>query len=416
MGEGVIDSVAELVPPAARLQGPVLLLADPDTYDAAGARVRAVLSHRGHSVRVVKCHRRPKADQSTLAALVSQLSGSPSRIVAVGSGTISDLGKLLAQHVGIPLVTVGTAASMNGYLSTIAAITAQGLKKTQPTLAPEALLLDTRVLADAPARLNRAGFGDLLSKPVSGADWLLSGFFFGELVCPAAMRIVDEAVERTRRLADGIARQQPAALACLAEALVLSGVSMALAGSSSPASGGEHLLSHYLDISAEGWSREPFLHGEQVAVGTLVSLALYERIRRSGPESITTGTGDGESERELRLLHGQLPPAPLEALLAEARAKASRQPGREQRLALLADHWSELWHEIDWQLEGGRAIADDLRRAKVPCTFADIDVPPERASALIRRAHHMRNRFTVLDLAADLGLLASAAEELAVGP
>ena len=402
VGPGLIDAVPDYLPrPAAG--GDLLLLADPDTWQAAGEKVARTLRAAGHRLFEQVLPAAPRADDVTLADLLRTLPCTPGWIIAVGSGTIGDLGKLLADRTGAQLCTVATAASMNGYASSIAAFTRRGLKITLPMAPPRVIVVDTQVLAAAPSRLGAAGFGDLLSKPLSGADWKLSHLLLGEAICPTALQVADDAVRRARRDAAGIASGEPAAYGTLIEALLLSGISMSIAGASSPASGGEHLLSHYLDISAEGWARPPRLHGEQVAVGTLVCARLYAFLRAAGPPA---GPPPSEEDDDaLRILHAHLPAEALEALLAEARAARQQKPDRMARLTRLQEGWERIWHTVDEQLGDAAGLERDLATAGCPTRFSQIDVDPSLAGQLLRRARHMRRRYTVLDLAADLGRL-----------
>ncbi|MDQ7086916.1 MAG: iron-containing alcohol dehydrogenase [Acidobacteriota bacterium] len=292
---------------------------------------------------------------------------------------------------------------MNGYASSIAALTERGLKVTRPVAPPAVIVVDTRVLAAAPPQLGAAGFGDLLSKPLSSADWLLAHWLLDEPLCPTALSLADQAVRQARRHAAGLPRGDPAAHGALIEALLLSGISMSIAGASSPASGGEHLLSHYLDISAEAWARPSRLHGEQVAVGTLVCRRLYAYLRSAGPPQGPAGAE--EDDTTLRRLHGHLSPGALAALLDEARAARRRRPDRRARVARLQRDWRALWRTLDTQLQPAGDLERDLEAAGCPTRFSQIDVDPSRARRLLARARHMRSRYTVLDLAADMGLL-----------
>lgn len=406
VGRGQIDLIADLLPREIGKRATIALLADVDTEAAAARRVVDRLRAAGYSgLRELVLPAQPHGDDLTLDTIDRQLATTVDLMVAVGSGTISDLGKAFAAARQIPLVTCGTAASMNGYTSPIVALTVKGLKRTLPTIPPHTLVLDTDVLAAAPARLTRAGFGDLVSKPVSGADWCLSAWFGIDPVCHAALSIADEAVVAARAVAAAIGRCEPAAVETLGVALVVSGFAMDVAGASSPASGGEHLISHYIDVSAAAWKHEPFLHGEQVAVGTLVSVDLYERLRHLMPIA-SDPPPDDELEPHLRTLHAHLSTEALAALLQQALAKATRAPGRAARRAQLAARWRELWTTLDAQLAGGAALRDDLELAGVPTRFAQIGIDEPRARHVVRYARHMRDRYTVLDLAADLGLAA----------
>ena len=410
MGPGLVDSMADLLPSDLSRHASLLVLADPETEAAAGRRVIDRLRAAGYVIAEVILPPHPHADDMTVASVRDTAAAAgasiPDAVVAVGAGTISDIGKALAFDWQRPLVTVGTAASMNGYTSSIVALTVRGLKRTLPSRPPRVLVLDTDVLAAAPARMTRAGFGDLLSKPASGADWVLSHWLGFDPLCPTALSMADQAVTTARTCASGIGRSDRDAVGTLAAALVVSGFAMDVAGMSSPASGGEHLISHYLDISARGWQREPWLHGEQVAVGTALSLALYTRLRALGPPESTTLTPVDEDDDTVRRLHAHLEANALAELVQQAAAKRERSPDRALRRALYAARWDELWATLDTQLSTSAGLAGDLELAGVNTRFAGIAVDERQARHTARYARHMRNRYTVLDLAADLGLAA----------
>ncbi|MCU0253609.1 MAG: iron-containing alcohol dehydrogenase [Acidobacteria bacterium] len=416
LGPGALDGVVDAVGRIAGARAALLLIADPDTFAAAGARVARDLTRAGHPLRGSVFPSAPHAGDAALSWLRERLGdgAAPESIVAVGSGTINDLGKTLAAELAVPLVAVATAASMNGYLSPIAALTVGGLKVTVPAEPARALVVDLDVLAAAPRRLAAAGFGDLCSKPVSGADWVLASWLSGEPPCPAALSVADEAVARARAGAAGIAAGEGAALAALAEALLLSGISMMLAGTSSPASGGEHLVSHYLDMSAAGWGRVPCLHGEQVAVGTRASLALYRRLLAESGRSDRRATAPIEPPgAAFDALHAHLDPAAREEVAREAAAKREWAGGRTARALRLAAEWERLAARLAPQLAAGRGIEADLAEAGTPSHFGAIDVLPPRAAHTLRAARHLRRRYTVLDLASDLGWLDDWAPEIA---
>jgi glycerol-1-phosphate dehydrogenase [NAD(P)+] len=235
-----------------------------------------------------------------------------------------------------------------------------------------------------------------------------------EPLCPTALAVADEAVGRVRAVAPGLARREPAALATLAEGLLLSGIAMALAGTSAPASGGEHLVSHYLDMSEAGWGRAPFLHGEQVGVGTCAALALYARILAVAGRPDPAGPAPVEPPgAAFDALHAHLGAAARQEVLREAEAKRDRVPDRAARLDRLARGWETLALRLSAQLAPGRALADDLAAAGAPRRFSEIDVPRARAAHALRAARHLRRRYTVLDLSSDLARLDRWADEIA---
>jgi glycerol-1-phosphate dehydrogenase [NAD(P)+] len=245
------------------------------------------------------------------------------------------------------------------------------------------------------------------------ASWLLD-----EPFCPTALSVADIAVARVRAVAGGIGRGEPGAIAVLVEALLLSGISMMLAGTSSPASGGEHLVSHHLDMSGAGWQRVPFLHGEQVAVATRASLALYRRLFQAAGRSDPDATPPIEPPgAAFDALHAQLGDAARVEIARESAAKRDLGGGRAARAARAAGGWSELAARLAPQLTGSRGLEEALETSGVPVRFEAIDVTRPRAEHVLRAARHLRRRYTVLDLACDLGRLdrwaAEVAEELA---
>ena len=113
------------------------------------------------------------ADQATVAAACQAARGAGC-VVTIGSGTITDIGKAAAGR-GTPLVVVQTATSVNGYADPFSVLLHHGVKRTSPSRWPDTLLVDPAILCAAPAELNRAGVGDLVSMFTSTADWYLAG-------------------------------------------------------------------------------------------------------------------------------------------------------------------------------------------------------------------------------------------------
>jgi len=263
-------------------KGPVLCAADGNTWPVAGEAAVDMLQEHGRKIDVHRTGQpsaQAHADRETVDALVTavRVSG-PAGLLAVGSGTINDICKSAATMTDRPLITVATAASMNGYPSAISALTDRGVKITEPCRPPAAIIADPDILATAPSRMAAAGFGDLLSKNASTADWLVGHVLFDESFCEFSAAVAEEAVSHCIADADLIKANRPEGLSVLIEALLRSGISMVLAGSSAPASGGEHLISHLWDMTAHWHGRTPALHGEQTGVTTLISLCLYAKL------------------------------------------------------------------------------------------------------------------------------------------
>ncbi len=386
------------------------LVADDNTYDVLGGRVLRLLSANHYRVREVVLPSLPggtvKADQPTAEKLLSALPSVP-LLVAVGSGTINDLTKLAAFQRNIPYVVVCTAPSMNGYTSSIVALTTEGLKTTSEARPPVAVVADLDVLVEAPMELITAGLGDIVSKPVSTADWKLAQIVSGEYFCSRPIELVTRFEPLFMGNPQGIQRRQPEAIRALTEALLYSGISMVIAGSSSPASGGEHLISHTLDMQADLRGRKHDLHGRQVGVATLFSAALYERVLREDVPSFdlevtlkeTQGTGDrGE---KFDRYWGRL----AEVVRKELSFKASGREELRNRVATIQRQWDRINTEIRAFLRPWSQIRDVLRQAGAATRIRDIGVSVEQFREAVLHAREMRRRYTVLDLSHEFGLL-----------
>jgi len=390
IGRGVLAELAALLGEL-DLPRPVALVADPATWQAAGAAAAEQLGRLG-PVRPVLLGERPHPDAATLEQLQALTAGAPS-LLAVGSGTINDLTRMVAARTGRPYAVLGTALSMNGYGSENAAITIDGHKKTLPAVPATAILLDLDVVAAAPVRLTRAGLGDSICRPTAQSDWLLAHLLLGTPYRTAPFRLLeaDEPVllERAAGLVTGDLR----ALTALARTLVLSGFGMAICGSSAPASQAEHLVSHWLDMLGDpGWPRA--FHGEQIAVTTL-TIASIQAALFAGPVPVL-GT-DPVDDAALVATYGEALAAECAAELAAKRLDAAATRALNERLA-------RDWPAIRARLLDVHVPPERLRAvllaAGVPTTPADLGIPADAYARAVRHAREIRGRFTILDLAA----------------
>ena len=335
----------------------------------------------------------------TVAALRRACS-SADALVAVGSGTINDLCKFAAAKDGKPYVVFATAPSMNGYTSMNAAITVDGHKKTLPAATPQAVFMDLEVLAAAPARMIRAGLGDSLCRPTAQVDWLLSHHLLGTKYRSAPFAMLEEDESILLEAPEALLSGDLDAMRALARTLVLSGIGMTICGGSYPASQGEHLISHYIDMFAPA-DRATYFHGEQVAVTTLTMARIQEAVLADGPPRLRAspitravlqdrlGADIGEScwrEFEPKRLSDE---TSLTLLRNARRACGTTFPANSAARAFPSSRLEAI-----------------MKRAGGPVTPADIGLSPDFYSAAVRNARFLRDRYTFLDLADDAGHLA----------
>jgi len=394
--------------------GAILCIADANTWAAAGKTAVALLRDAGRPVSVYLADQDSQpvhADDKAVAALAAAIgSGGTSGLLAVGSGTINDIAKTAATVTGCPQITVATAASMNGFPSAIAALTVNGVKITEPCRPPVAVIADPQVLATAPAAMTGAGFGDLLSKNASTADWLLAHHLLDEYYCGFSATIAEEAVARCIACAPQISQNSPQGLTVLAEALLRSGISMVLAGSSAPASGGEHLISHLWDMTAHWTGRTPALHGQQTGVATLITLKLYEKLLALDDAHIRRlclAEPKVEEwapfEEKLSLAFGDI----AAAVLPFARQKYLDARALKERRRLILDRWPAIRRAVAGVVIPAATSRSHLQAAGAIFRAADLSLSEQEIGFAYRYGRWIRNRYTVLDLAAQLGQLAA---------
>lgn len=198
-------------------------------------------------------------------------------ILAVGSGTIHDISRYVAFRYRIPFVSVPTAASVDGFVSTVAAMTWNGLKKTVPAAAPLAVFADTNIFAKAPKHLTASGVSDLFGKYICLADWKISHMLTGEYYCDYVAELEERALRTVRSCLRDIAAGDEESCEKLMYALILSGLAMQMVGNSRPASSAEHHMSHLWEMEVIN-GRIDALHGEKVSVGTMLVLEKYKWI------------------------------------------------------------------------------------------------------------------------------------------
>lgn len=414
---GALESLPEVLQ---RLgAGSAWVITDERTDQAAGQRVRALLARAGLqvTVTVLPAEPPPHPDERALGRMVLGMPRPGPLPVAVGSGTITDLARFVSARLGVPWVAVPTAASVDGFTSSVAAMIVGGLRVTYPAAPPAAVVADPEVYGEAPARLTASGWAELAGKWTALADWALSEALNDEERCPVAARLVEEAARPVREAVDAAPapaeetpRQDPEAARSLMQGLLQVGVAMLMVASSRPASGSEHHLAHYWEMRDLLEGREPALHGERVGVASLMVQRLYRTVLatqpQAWPEPVTVAAG--EHERSVREAYGRA----AQGLLEEQRAWPDgpwRLFGRsraelEARRAHLARRWERALTAVQPYLLDGARLEGFLRRAGAPASWAHLGLARAVVEASLTAARELRPRYTVLHLAGELAV------------
>lgn len=259
--------------------GKIFILSDHNTYKALGKSVIERLNKEGFRLNSFIFEpgiHNLLPDERAIGRLLIEMEQDASFILAVGSGVLNDIARIVSYRTNKPYAIVGTAPSMDGYASVTSSLIVNGKKISIPGKYPSAIFADISVMRDAPMIMIQAGFGDVLGKLTALADWQLANVLEGEHYCETIARLVQKAVDKCVESAEGLAARDEHAIGCLIEALLLTGISIGLAGDTRPASGMEHILAHYWDVKAIEAGQEHPLHGNSVGVGTVITAMLYE--------------------------------------------------------------------------------------------------------------------------------------------
>ncbi len=194
-------------------------------------------------------------------------------IAGFGGGKVIDVAKYLAYMGILPVVSIPTTLSNDGISSPVSVLIDRGKGRRFSTKSqmPTKIILDLNIVSKAPKETTIAGIGDLLSNISALKDWKLANREIGEPIDTSAYILSHNAsMNFYRRLLDEskVNLRDKQLLEELAYGLILSGISMAITGSSRPASGAEHAISHAIDFL---YPNKSTYHGYQVAYGMLIA-------------------------------------------------------------------------------------------------------------------------------------------------
>jgi len=259
---GQIPSVCEDL----KLGKSALLISGKGTMSLAGNTVRKILSDH-YTVKPFL------ADENSLPVIkkAEKVAAGMDFLIGVGGGRVIDTAKIVSYNLDLQFISVPTAASHDGIASSRASVPTADGHASLDAQPPIAIVADTGIIASAPHRLLAAGCADVISNYTAILDWELAHRVKGEPMSEYAIALSKMTAEILVKNSHLIKPHQEQSAWFVTKALVSSGVAMSIAGSSRPASGGEHKFSHALDKLAPGKA----LHGESCGIGTIISMYLH---------------------------------------------------------------------------------------------------------------------------------------------
>jgi len=396
-----------------------IVVADENTYTVAGKDVTETL--RRHSIRKVDSHIFPgipllRPDYSNIEELGNLLMTTEAIPVAVGSGTINDIVKRASHEANRPYMAVPTAASVDGYSSFGASIIQDGFKKTVECPAPVAIVADIDVLRTAPQEMTAAGYADLVGKITAGADWIIADAIGVERIDPRVWNMVQKDlrkwIARPEKLSNGNGR----AFRRLTNGLIKVGFGMQALRSSRCASGAEHYFSHVWEMENLQLNDVPVSHGFKVGLGTLAITALMESLFSKSINSLDLDSAwkqrQSWRQRELQIRARFSNPVIIDEVISINRRKYLSGPRLAERLQTIRAKWEEMRDRIETQLFSYTELKRMFIAAGCPVTPEQINLTAEHVRKTFFLAQMIRDRYTVLDLAYELGCLEECVDNL----
>ena len=268
----------------------IFMVADENTYEAAGKTVEKILKEKGmlSHVCVLEAGALPtdtnvgkvliEAGRDEEVYNIEHFSSNPDYILAVGSGSVNDICRMVSYRLGIEYGIAGTAPSMDGFASVVAPLIVGNKKIVYTCSIARHIIIDLCVAAKAPEELLLAGVGDMIGKYIAILDWELSKRDTGEYYCEKVASMVLGATEKCVKSSESLFDRETDTVRDTVEGLILSGLGIAYTGSSRPASGTEHMIGQTWEIMSLEKGEKPNLHGIEVGEATFVAMEMYERM------------------------------------------------------------------------------------------------------------------------------------------
>lgn len=394
------------------------LVSDKNTHEAAGKAVEAILEGQGMEFisYVFPQEGVIEPDELPVGQLCMAFEPSCDHIIAIGSGVINDVCKVLSKATGKNYIEVCTAPSMDGILANSSSMVVNGIKSTLYTTTPKALIADIDIIKNAPALMLQSGLGDMVAKYVSVFEWKLSNIITDEYYCPQVAALMRAAADKCVEAAQGLAKREEGAVQTVTEGLILSGIAMSFAQVSRPASGLEHYFSHMFDMFTLERGTPGSRHGVQVGIGTVLTLRLYDMIKngaiklsREKAMAAINAFDEAEWERKVRKIFGKTGDAVINL---ESSLKKNDKKRHHKRVERTLENWQTIEEMIHRDLPSSESIVGILNEIGAPILPSDIGIDEELVRDAFTGSREIRDKYILTSLLWDFGLMDEMCEKL----
>lgn len=413
VGAGVLTSLVDYVEKYGFKK--VYVACDEITYGIAGEKVMNIL----HDANIdAKAHvftgGRFIPNEESLGKLMIDAPRDLDLVVAVGTGSINDMCRFFSYQMNVPYAIVATAAPMDGFASSGAALMVDNIKQTIPAQTPLFIIGDTDILCGAPARMISAGLGDLLGKFTCLNDWRISKIVNDEYYCDTVVNLVKDCIENVLKNADKAASRDPKVIGDIMEGLVLTGVAMSFVGNSRPAAGCEHHLNHYWEAIEIQNAQIPVLHGIEVGLAEVVILKMTEFLRESRPDFDAAREkakqyDQAAWEEKMKEVYGTASDAIIEL---EHESKKNDPEGRLKRIDKIEENWDEIVKLMNDYMPSAERMIEILKSLDAPYFPSQVGFSDEMLYNALVYGKENRARYTLLSMMGDLGVLEDLAKKV----
>lgn len=413
VGAGVLTSLVDYVEKYGFKK--VYVACDEITYGIAGEKVMNIL----HDANIdAKAHvftgGRFIPNEESLGKMMIDAPRDLDLVVAVGTGSINDMCRFFSYQMNVPYAIVATAAPMDGFASSGAALMVDNIKQTIPAQTPLFIIGDTDILCGAPARMISAGLGDLLGKFTCLNDWRISKIVNDEYYCDTVVNLVKDCIENVLKNADKAASRDPKVIGDIMEGLVLTGVAMSFVGNSRPAAGCEHHLNHYWEAIEIQNGQIPVLHGIEVGLAEVVILKMTEFLRESRPDFDAAREkakqyNQAAWEEKMKEVYGTASDAIIEL---EHESKKNDPEGRLKRIDKIEENWDEIVKLMNDYMPSAERMIEILKSLDAPYFPSQVGFSDEMLYNALVYGKENRARYTLLSMMGDLGVLEDLAKKV----
>ena len=364
----------------------ITIICDENTYAAAGEEIKEIIP-KGKFINLKS--ENLHANEIAVQKVYECLAVKNDVLIALGSGTIHDITRYVAYNKDIPFISVPTAASVDGFVSTVAAMTWRGYKKTFTAVSPIYVVADTDIFKEAPYRLTASGVSDLIGKYTALVDWKISSIVIGEYICNKVCNMEIDAVNKLCECVDDLVLGKSEAYEQLMYALILSGLAMQIIGNSRPASGAEHHMSHLWEMEVINKHLDAY-HGEKVSVGLILVMEEYKKIKKS------IENGRCRVKKYYGLEEDILKEVFKSREMYDSIMKENTPDPLLNVNKVILQNRLESIAEILEKLPTLDFVKDTLKRAKAVTTLEEIGLSNDVKQNSIRVSPYVRNRLTLM--------------------